>query len=316
LAGATISPYVVLVMGLIVAHSRVIDDIQEELRREDFLKKLRQSLPYLGGACLLILAGLGLYGWNSQRKEAQLVADEAAYDAAVADMDRGQLGLAKEAFARLADKRSPLWSLARLRQAECVLGQMAGNAKSGQESGPEGVQGLVAQPNQAVKQDALNKGLTGADSPEQAASGQQSDAKGAPRAEKSLRGQLKAAHDHIALQIKSAPLETFLMFARAFATLDHPDSRLKSKIGGLLTKSSSWYSLALGWQALGFYRQGAAPDFVRRHMTLWAQEAKSLGDSAPGGLHWISRYCRMGAALDPLPKVSNSPAVDLHHKDL
>jgi hypothetical protein len=47
---------------------KVVDEISQELKREDFFNKVRQALPFVGGACILVLLGSAVYAARTPKK--------------------------------------------------------------------------------------------------------------------------------------------------------------------------------------------------------------------------------------------------------
>jgi len=76
--------------------SPLIDDIQEELRREDFFNTLKKRLPWIIGAIAVVLVGAAGYTLMQWRAEKNLVLYESVYEQALEKMaQRDDLGAEK-----------------------------------------------------------------------------------------------------------------------------------------------------------------------------------------------------------------------------
>jgi len=64
------------------------DQAYEELKREDFLNKIKSLVPFIVSCVFLILLATGLYTWHDARYEKQLYAAEKEFDALRADKEK------------------------------------------------------------------------------------------------------------------------------------------------------------------------------------------------------------------------------------
>jgi hypothetical protein len=95
---------------------KVVDEISQELKREDFFNKVRQALPFVGGACILVLLGSAVYAWRAHAKEKQLERDERTYAQALVHIEKNEFGQAHSLLDTLCSSRG-MGFLARMEKA-------------------------------------------------------------------------------------------------------------------------------------------------------------------------------------------------------
>ena len=90
----------------------LIDDIQEELRREDLQNRFKKALPWLGGLIVLILVLTAGYSMQKSRHQKHLIRYEALYAEAVENMGKKNWGNAKNQLETIAKNCTGLRFLA------------------------------------------------------------------------------------------------------------------------------------------------------------------------------------------------------------
>jgi len=99
----------------------VIDEIQEELKQEDLIRRFYTFLPVLVSVILAVLIGTGIYTWIQSSREKQLFRDEHAYAKAIGHLDRGAFPEAKRLLSHLEKNSEAFAFLARLKKAQIQL---------------------------------------------------------------------------------------------------------------------------------------------------------------------------------------------------
>jgi hypothetical protein len=95
---------------------KIVDEISQELKREDFFNKVRQALPFIGGACILVLLGSAFYAWRAHAKEKQLERDERTYEQALVHIEKNEFDQAQPLLDTLCSSRG-MGVLARMDKA-------------------------------------------------------------------------------------------------------------------------------------------------------------------------------------------------------
>lgn len=95
----------------------MIDEIQDELRREDWLLKLKKSIPWIALLFVCVLMGTGGWIWYQARQERLLVQDEVVYQKALDLIQEKRYQEARDLLVRL--EKSPLHFLALCHRAQC-----------------------------------------------------------------------------------------------------------------------------------------------------------------------------------------------------
>ncbi len=96
--------------------AKVIDDISEEIRREDLFNKAKKALPFVGGLCILILIGSAFYAWRNHAYEKQLARDEKIYQQALVHIETKEFDKAQSLLDSLTTSPG-LHFLARMQKA-------------------------------------------------------------------------------------------------------------------------------------------------------------------------------------------------------
>lgn len=134
--------------------SPLIDDIQEELRREDFFNALKKQFPWIVGMVVLILMAAAGYTWMQWHKEKTLVHYEAVCDKALQKIAEKDDAGAEKLLQEVAEKCPglefyALMTLANLHKTHLI--QMTeGPVKTGSQHAPDPQQTLETRKKLAV----------------------------------------------------------------------------------------------------------------------------------------------------------------------
>ena len=96
---------------------KMVDDISEELRREDFFNKVKKALPFAGSLCVLVLIGSAFYAWRTHAQEKQLERDEQTYQQALLHIEKSEFDRAQSLLDALRSSRG-MQFLARMEKAK------------------------------------------------------------------------------------------------------------------------------------------------------------------------------------------------------
>lgn len=96
---------------------KVVDEIYEEIKREDFFNRLKKFLPFIGLGIVAILTAAGVYSWYIHHKDTVLQRQEQLYVQALENMSKGYLDQASRQLDELVRSSSDLRSLAMMQKA-------------------------------------------------------------------------------------------------------------------------------------------------------------------------------------------------------
>jgi hypothetical protein len=107
-----------------------INEVEEELRKDDYNKLLKRYGPAIGVVIFLIIAGTGFFEWRKSQDDRTARAASASYIAA-ADLAReGQVDQAVSSFLALADKAPAGYSGLSLMRAAAIELEQGNRAKA------------------------------------------------------------------------------------------------------------------------------------------------------------------------------------------
>lgn len=107
-----------------------INEVEEELRKDDYNKLLKRYGPAIGAVLFLIVAGAGVFEWQKSRDDRVARAASASYVAA-ADLERGgEADKAISAYLALADKAPAGYSGLSLMRAAAIELNAGNRAKA------------------------------------------------------------------------------------------------------------------------------------------------------------------------------------------
>jgi type II secretory pathway pseudopilin PulG len=96
---------------------KIVDEIYEEIKREDFFNRLRKFLPLIALGILSILSAAGIYSWYVHHQDKVLRKQEESYAKALENIKTGYLDQASDQLSGLVKKSSALRQLAMMQQA-------------------------------------------------------------------------------------------------------------------------------------------------------------------------------------------------------
>lgn len=94
--------------------TKLFDEIHEELKREDLLRKVWRILPFVLLVSILTLLGVGIVTWNDYQTEKALYQTERQYNAAVKKVQNKAFQEAKTQFEPLVSRKDGMGFLASL----------------------------------------------------------------------------------------------------------------------------------------------------------------------------------------------------------
>jgi hypothetical protein len=106
----------------------LLDDIQEELKREDRIRLFKKWLPAIMGAALLVLGAAGVYSWHRRTQETTRVRYENYYTQATEALTKGQKDKARAMMTHLVKEAPALRLLALSQLARMDIQQCAPSA--------------------------------------------------------------------------------------------------------------------------------------------------------------------------------------------
>jgi hypothetical protein len=107
--------------------SLIIDDIQEELRREDLMQRFKKAFPWIVSLFILILLCAAGYSWFKGRREQELVRYEHEYESALNSLSKKDVAGAKKTLEHIAKECKglrflALMTLADIKKNDLLLG--------------------------------------------------------------------------------------------------------------------------------------------------------------------------------------------------
>lgn len=99
--------------------TKLIDEIQEEIKREDFFNKLRKYLPLLVAAAISVVSAAGIYTWWRHSYENQLFLDESLYNHGVESLANADFPKARKIFDKLIANSKALRFVSFLQKNRC-----------------------------------------------------------------------------------------------------------------------------------------------------------------------------------------------------